>query len=109
MYAFCNNEKIACVLIEVLIRFNRQRQGCWIPNNLIDANSLRPKIIGIAKASNSGEKDGLAADCGGIDGPVKRNRDARLRIEAVEFIQKRHVQAVGGTSCTIGPWQMDQQ
>src|SRR5262249_34022852 len=45
MYAVGSHKKIVGVLIQVLIRFDEQRQGGRVPNHLIDADDVERPVV----------------------------------------------------------------
>src|SRR6267378_3992621 len=92
-----DDQQIAGVLVQMLIATYKEGQRGRVPYDLINANDLRLEIIRIREVSDPDKKNSLAGDCKWVNGPVKRNRNSRLRVEAIELIQKRDIKTIGRT------------
>src|SRR5262245_35698586 len=78
-----------------------------MPDYLIDSDTLAAAIPSRERAAEAEEKDSLAAYALRVDRTVERDRETRLHIEAIEFVQHREVFTVRRRRGAVGQRQTD--
>ena len=90
--AIGDDERVAGVLVQHLVRPGVQRVGLRIPDDLVDADDL-PAVtaLGVAEAD---EEDGATAHRRDVDPASEWDRQPRLDVESVERVDHVDVRAV---------------
>ena len=90
-----DDERIARMLVEQLVRFEDQRLKRRIPLDLVDAYPLAEAVQG-QRVAQIQQIDRVAVDRGDVDRTGERHGDARLQVKAIEGIDDIDIGAVGG-------------
>ena len=104
-----DDQQITGVLVQMLIGICKEGKRGRVPHDLINTNDLRLEIVRIGEVSDPDKKNSPAGDRAWINGAVKRNRNSRLRVEAIELIQKRDIKTIGWMRGAIRQRQVDAQ
>ena len=93
MHAGGDHQQIVGIFIQVVIRFGKQRQAGRVPDNLVDPDHMRLKVVKSAstkpRPGSCHQKNRAAVHRAHVNRAVKRNREPRLQIESVQLVQQR--------------------
>src|SRR5436305_925008 len=106
MHAIGDNQHIAGVLVEMLVRFDKKRKRGRVPDHLVNADNARRAIRRAEQVSQPHQENSIAVDGIRINGAVERDRQPGLIIEAVQLVEERDIKTIRRISGAVGRRQV---
>ncbi len=102
-----DDQGVAGVLLEQLVRLDVQRVRRHVPDGLIDADDLAAAFFRRGRVIQFDQEDGAVADRGQVERAAERDRQARLDIETVERVDDADVVVVRRVRGAVGQREVD--